>query len=388
MNEPDLLLRPPPLSLYLHFPWCVRKCPYCDFNSHQQNGQLPEREYVDALIRDLELDLPAVWGRSLYSVFMGGGTPSLFSPEQMNRLLSEVRARLPIRPDAEITMEANPGTLEYAPMDEYRDAGINRLSVGIQSFDDDLLSRIGRIHSAAEASSAVRKAMAGGFDRINIDLMYALPGQSLEQACDDVQQALDLGVDHLSHYQLTIEPNTLFHARPPVLPADDDAWTIQQRCQEMIEQAGLNQYEVSAWARDGQRCQHNVNYWQFGDYLGIGAGAHGKLTSGSSQQVVRTTRQKHPAAYLEAAGREQAVIERRTLAKSDLRFEYMLNAMRMNEGFEIEHYQQVTGLRLDADQAPWPSLWTDGLIEQAGSWIRPSARGRQYLNEITERFLD
>ncbi len=388
MSDPSTPLTPPPLSLYLHFPWCVRKCPYCDFNSHQRSGDLPQTEYVDALITDLELDLPHVWGRSIYSIFMGGGTPSLFSPEQMDRLLSAVRARIPIRPDAEITMEANPGTLEYAPMDEYRAAGINRLSIGVQTFDDALLSRIGRIHSSAEAASAVSRAQRGGFDRINIDLMYALPGQSLGQALYDVRMALDLGVEHLSHYQLTIEPNTLFHAKPPVLPGDDDAWTIQEQCQAKIQAAGLVQYEVSAYARPGQACQHNLNYWRFGDYLGIGAGAHGKITSGSSQQVIRTTRQKHPTAYLASAGTEKAVIERRALTQSDLRFEYMLNAMRMNEGFEIDHHQQATGLMLDQDQAPWPSLRADGLIEQQGLQIKPSARGRQYLNEITERFLD
>ncbi len=379
-------LMPPPLGLYIHFPWCVRKCPYCDFNSHQLKGEIPEKEYIDALLDDLESDLPLVWGRTVSTVFMGGGTPSLFSPTAMDRLLSGVRARLPLKPEAEITMEANPGTLEYAPMDEFHSAGINRLSIGVQSFNDALLSKIGRIHSADEAELAVNRAREGGFERINIDLMYALPGQSVEQACDDVRRALSLPVSHLSHYQLTIEPNTLFHARPPVLPQHDEAWISQEACQQLIEQAGFVQYEVSAYASADDVCRHNLNYWQFGDYLGIGAGAHGKITSGAEQCIRRTLKQRHPARWLQASASERTV-ETRLLSEDDLRFEFVLNALRLNDGFDTALFEQRTGLSLDPDCQPWRALLEDDMLEHENGAIRTSIRGRNFLNEITERFL-
>lgn len=382
-----MALMPPPLSLYIHFPWCVQKCPYCDFNSHQQNGELPEEVYINTLIRDLEQDLPQVWGRTLHSLFMGGGTPSLFSPKSLDRLLSAVRALIPVAPDAEITMEANPGTLEYAAMDEYRSTGINRLSLGVQSFHDQLLKKIGRIHSADEARHALVRARNGGFERINIDLMYALPGQSIAQACDDVQQALDLEVSHLSHYQLTIEPNTLFHAKPPSLPSHDAVWDYQLQCQQLIEKAGLQQYEVSAYARPGQESRHNLNYWQFGDYLGIGAGAHGKISSGASGQVVRTVKQKHPKSYLQSVESGARVQEQRTVNEQELGFEFVLNALRLNQGFQINDYIQRTGLSLDLSMQPWVGLIQDNLLEQHGSSIRATTSGRNYLNEVTERFL-
>ena len=306
------MLIPPPLSLYVHLPWCVRKCPYCDFNSHEGKGALPFAGYVDALIRDLDQDLPLVWGRTIHSVFFGGGTPSLFPPEQIDRFLQAASSRLRFAPNLEITLETNPGTAEHGRFDQYRDAGVNRISFGIQSFDDGCLKRLGRIHDSAEAERAVKLAQDAGFDNFNLDLMYALPGQDLAMAEYDLQRAFALQPTHISHYQLTLEPNTMFFARPPQgLPDDDSAWDMQEHCQALLADAGYAQYEVSAYARPGRQCAHNLNYWRFGDYLGIGAGAHGKLTLGAEQDILRRWKTKHPTVFLAEAGTPESMGRRR-----------------------------------------------------------------------------
>ena len=297
------MLSLPPLSLYIHIPWCVKKCPYCDFNSHNRPDAIPQAEYVAALLADLEQDLPLVWGRTVTSVFFGGGTPSLFSADSIAAILDGAAARLSFRPGLEVTLETNPGTAEFDRFDAYRRAGVNRISFGIQSFDDGCLARLGRIHDSAQAERAVGMAQDAGFDNFNLDLMYALPGQTLAMALHDVERAVALQPTHLSHYQLTLEPNTVFAAKPPPdLPEDDIAWDMQEHCQAAMAAAGYAQYEVSAHARPGRQCAHNLNYWKFGDYLGIGAGAHGKLTLGAQQQVLRRWKLKHPAAWLAAAG--------------------------------------------------------------------------------------
>lgn len=300
-------LTTPPLSLYVHLPWCVRKCPYCDFNSHEGRGALPFDAYVDALIADLEHDLPLVWGRTVHSVFFGGGTPSLFPPEFIDRFLQAASARLRFAPGAEITLETNPGTAEHGRFELYQAAGVNRLSFGIQSFDDGCLKRLGRIHDSGEAEAAVKLAQDAGFDNLNLDLMYALPGQTLAMAEHDLRRAFALEPAHISHYQLTLEPNTVFAARPPQgIPDEDGAWDIQEHCQALLAEHGYGQYEVSAYAREGRRCQHNLNYWRYGDYLGIGAGAHGKITLGAEQDILRRWKLKHPTQYLAAAVRIHA----------------------------------------------------------------------------------
>ena len=300
----------PPLSLYIHLPWCVRKCPYCDFNSHEvksANGELPEMEYVDAMLKDLEQDLPRIWGRRVMSVFIGGGTPSLLSPEAMDRLLSGLRARLVINADAEITLEANPGTAEQEKFREYRALGINRLSIGVQSFHDDALQKLGRIHGRNEAIRAAEMAHAAGFDNFNLDLMFALPNQTPKQAAEDVATAIDLEPAHISYYQLTLEPNTLFYAQPPVLPDNDIAWQMQQAGQQQLGEANYGQYEVSAYAQPKRQCAHNLNYWQFGDYLGIGAGAHGKITDASQQNITRLAKCRHPQDFMTTAGTTKSI---------------------------------------------------------------------------------
>ena len=297
---------PVPLALYIHIPWCARKCPYCDFNSHEARGPVPERAYVDALLADLEQDLPRVWGRRLESVFIGGGTPSLFSAEALERLLSGLRARLPLRPDTEITLEANPGTVERGRFAEFREAGINRLSIGVQSFDDEQLRRLGRIHDRRDAFAAAEAAHAAGLDNFNLDLMFGLPGQTVAQGLADIANAIALQPAHVSYYQLTIEPNTLFHQSPPTLPDDEMIDAIQQRAQVELARQGYERYEVSAFARENRRCRHNLNYWEFGDYLGIGAGAHGKLTDPASGQIHRLWKLKHPRDYLKVPAPQPA----------------------------------------------------------------------------------
>jgi len=378
---------PIPLSLYVHIPWCVRKCPYCDFNSHAVRDDIPEREYVDALMADLDTELPGIWGRRIESVFIGGGTPSLFSPEALDRLLQGVRQRLPLRPDTEITLEANPGTFEQAKFREFRALGINRLSIGIQSFDDTMLERIGRIHNGFEARRAVEIAQDSGFDNLNLDLMFGLPGQSRAQALADVQQAIQAGPTHISYYQLTLEPNTLFHARPPQLPDDDIRWDMQEAGQEALGAAGYTQYEVSAYARAGRRCRHNLNYWEFGDYLGIGAGAHGKHSDAASGTIMRYWKQKQPAAYMEAARSGQAAIDRVTLPEPDLPFEFMLNTLRLVDGFDLGLYNERTGLSADTIANPLSRACERELLLRDDDHLRPTELGRRFLNDLMESFL-
>ncbi|NOZ38357.1 MAG: radical SAM family heme chaperone HemW, partial [Gammaproteobacteria bacterium] len=313
----------PPLSLYIHFPWCVRKCPYCDFNSHAVKDHIPEAEYINALIADLEQELPLVWGRPISSIFLGGGTPSLFSPEALDKLFSALRARLTFTADIEITMEANPGAIERQRFNEYRAVGINRLSIGIQSFNDQHLEKLGRIHNRRDAYNAAEAAHAAGLNNFNLDLMFALPQQTLAQALSDLDEAMALEPAHISWYQLTIEPNTLFHQQPPMLPSDDHSWEMQQQGKEKLAAAGYTQYEVSAYARDTQ-CQHNLNYWHFGDYLGIGAGAHGKITRADTQTIQRHWKIKQPAAYIEHAANEKRLSGTQILSENDASLEFMM----------------------------------------------------------------
>lgn len=377
----------PPLALYVHIPWCARKCPYCDFNSHEKSGELPQKGYVDALISDLEQDLPRVWGRRVTSIFIGGGTPSLFSPEAIDRLLCGIRARLTVNPDAEITLEANPGSSEMQKFHEFRGAGINRLSIGVQSFNDDLLHGLGRIHGRREAIAAAEVAHAAGFDNFNLDLMFALPNQRVEQAVSDVNTAMALEPTHISLYQLTIEPNTLFHHQPPVLPGDEEAWQMQEQCQAQLAEGGFYQYEVSAYAKTGRQCRHNLNYWQFGDYLGIGAGAHGKITDASQQGITRIWKQKQPQAYLDSAGNPACIGEETALSPNDAAFEFMLNALRLNGGFATHLFTERTGLPLSCIEQPLRQAEQRGLIECDALAIRPTELGRRYLNDLTELFL-
>jgi len=382
MAEPFI---PPPLSLYVHLPWCVRKCPYCDFNSHATRGDLPEAAYVEALLRDLTAELPGVWGRTIQTVFIGGGTPSLFSAASIDRLLAGVRALMRVSPDAEITVEANPGTVEADRFAGYRDAGINRLSLGIQSFEDARLTALGRIHGGDEARRAVDIARAAGFDNINLDLMYALPDQTVDDALRDIDAALSFAPEHLSVYQLTIEPNTYFHAHPPTLPDDDTAFAMQQAIEARLAHAGFGHYEVSAYARDKRRCRHNLNYWTFGDYLGIGAGAHGKITD--HRGITRRAKQRAPGEYLVHAGTERAGVETRELTRADTIFEFMLNAARLNDGFDLELFTERTGLPTDALEPQLQSAINDGLLARGGDRISPTAIGRRFLNDLLQRFL-
>ena len=370
----------PPLALYVHLPWCVRKCPYCDFNSHEKQGDLPFAEYVSALIRDLEAILPSVWGRRLISVFIGGGTPSLFPAEQIDALLSAIRARLPLEPDAEITMEANPGTAEAGRFTGYRDAGVNRLSIGVQSFDDAMLKALGRIHSAEEARRAIGIALES-FGNVNIDLMYGLPGQTLALARADIEEGVRHGTPHISAYQLTIEPNTVFFSHPPKLPEHDVAADMQVMGEETLARAGFAHYEISAFARPGYRCRHNLNYWEFGDYLGIGAGAHGKLSF--ADRVTRHERIKQPREYLAATGD----VHQRTIAERDLPLEFALNAFRLVEGFSPALYGQRCGMPALMIEPALRVAEARGLIERSGQRIKPTERGRRFLNDLTALFL-
>jgi oxygen-independent coproporphyrinogen-3 oxidase len=370
----------PPLSLYVHLPWCVKKCPYCDFNSHEKQADLPFQEYVAALIRDLEAMLPSVWGRRIHTVFMGGGTPSLFPAEQIDTLLSQVRARMPLEPDAEISMEANPGTAEAGRFRGYRDAGVNRLSLGVQSFDDAMLKALGRIHSADEARRAIGMAM-DTFGNVNIDLMYGLPGQTLAMARADIEEGVRHGTPHLSAYQLTIEPNTVFYSQPPKLPGHDAAADMQVMAEETLAQAGFAHYETSAFARPGHRCRHNLNYWEFGDYLGIGAGAHGKLSF--AERVTRHEQMKQPREYLAATGKPGE----RVIEAKELPFEFMLNVLRLIEGFPAELFSARCGLPLSSIESGLKSAEEKNLLERSTQRIRPTERGRHFLNDLVELFL-
>jgi putative oxygen-independent coproporphyrinogen III oxidase len=374
----------PPLSLYVHIPWCLRKCPYCDFNSHEQRGDLPEAQYVDALIADVEASFPKVYGRRLQTIFIGGGTPSLFAPASIDRLLVGIRTRLPVEPDAEVTMEANPGTFEVERFRGYREAGVNRLSLGVQSFDDARLAAIGRVHGADEARRALDAALTL-FPTVNADLMYALPGQSPEGALADVREAVERGAPHVSAYHLTLEPDTNFFRFPPQLPAEDVAADMQEGIEALLAAAGYEHYETSAFARPGQRARHNVTYWTFGDYLGIGAGAHGKISF--RDRIVREVRERKPLGYLKAALEGDAVWETRDVAEAELPFEFMLNALRLTEGFPVTLFAQRTGLALNAIEPQLAQAERAGLLERDHARIAPTARGQRFLNDLLEVFL-
>ena len=384
-------LSAPPLSLYVHIPWCVKKCPYCDFNSHAREGALPVDEYVRALLADLDRDLAAferaLAGRTLGSVFFGGGTPSLFEPGAIARILDGVAARIAMAGDAEVTLETNPGTVEHGRFDGYLAAGVNRISFGIQSFDDDKLRRLGRIHSAAEAERAVKSAQDAGYRNINLDLMYALPEQSPAGALADVERALALDPAHVSHYQLTLEPNTLFAVKPPALPDEDSAWDMQETCQLRLADAGYEQYEVSAYARDRLRSRHNLNYWRFGDYLGIGAGAHGKLSDPVDARIVRTTKYKVPRGYLEHAAGGDGFGSAHAVARADLPFEFMMNALRLNDGVDAALFTERTGLGAGEIEAPLRDARARGWLEPEPARIVPTALGRRFLNDVMAAFL-
>lgn len=378
-----------PLTLYIHLPWCVRKCPYCDFNSHEIGRNTPrEEDYVDALIRDLEGELSRIWGRRITSIFIGGGTPSLFSDAAINRLLLEVQARLNYYPGIEITLEANPGTAEAEKFREFRQAGVNRLSLGVQSFDDAKLEQLGRIHSAEEARNAIRMAQDAGFEDINIDIMFGLPGQVVEEATRDLQHAVDHGPTHISWYQLTLEPNTVFYSRPPQLPDDDLVWEMQEQGQQLLSDNDYRQYEVSAWSKTGQRCVHNLNYWEFGDYLGIGAGAHSKITNIAEGSILRTARHRIPDSYMQRAGTEAVYAEKRELGNTDIPLEFMMNAMRLTEGVQPQLFLQRTGLPLNCVQSQLQAAEKNGLLEWSITRLKPTERGNRYLNDLLQLFMD
>ena len=393
------------LALYVHMPWCVRKCPYCDFNSHQLKSAMPDGSYIDVLIRDFELELPRLAGRRIDTVFFGGGTPSLFQPEDFSRLLGALRQRMAFADHAEITLEANPGTIERGRFAGYRDSGINRVSLGAQTFSPRALELLGRIHSADDTHRAVAELRAAKLDNFNLDLMYALPQQTAEEAAEDVRTACALAPAHISYYQLTLEPGTVFHSQPPPLPDEDAAWQIQSTGQRMLAEAGYVQYEVSAYAREGRRCRHNVNYWLFGDYLGIGAGAHGKLSVDLPRRILRTSKPKQPREYQEQVraaggarmreavppvrdGRHGTVIgDSAFIAVADLPFEFMLNALRLNEGFSAADYRHRTGLELDSLSGRLAKAEERGLLTTRGDGWCATELGRRFLNDLQVSFL-
>ncbi len=377
---------PIPLSLYIHIPWCVRKCPYCDFNSHQVSGDVPEEIYIDALLKDLESELPHIWGRPLESIFIGGGTPSLFSSEAIDKLLCGLRERLPLRPNMEITLEANPGTFEQERFSAYRESGINRLSIGIQSFNQNHLQALGRIHSDTEALKAAKIAQNAGFDNYNLDLMFGLPKQSVEQGLSDLQQASDCKPSHISWYQLTIEENTLFHHSPPILPEDELLWEMQQKGQELLELKGYKQYEVSAYSQKNRECQHNINYWQFGDYLGIGAGAHGKLTMPNGE-ISRHTKYRHPKDYMENALKGNARSSTKILPADEIAFEFILNTARLKHGFNKELFEDRTRQPFLTIQPNIEILIEKGLLKLEHNQYKATDKGWMFVNNIVEQFL-
>lgn len=378
----------PPLSLYIHLPWCLKKCPYCDFNSHEQRGLteggVPEQRYIDALMADLEASLPLIWGRTVHSVFIGGGTPSLFSPESIDQLISGLRARLRMEPDCEITMEANPGTFEKERFKAYRHAGITRLSIGVQSFDDRFLKALGRVHDGAQARAAVQEA-AESFETFNLDIMYALPGQTEADLVKDLETALSFKPPHISIYHLTIEPNTYFAKFPPVVPEEDTAYDMLDRITAMTGAAGMQRYEISAYARDGHQCFHNTNYWQFGDYLGIGAGAHGKLSF--AHRIVRQVKIRDPQRYMDAALAGRALASDEDVRRKDLPFEYMLNALRLRGGFAVQDYLDRTGLPISTIQSALDAAQRKGLVTLQGGHVQPTERGFDFLSDLQELFL-
>jgi oxygen-independent coproporphyrinogen-3 oxidase len=385
INSPAVNFQtPPPLSLYIHIPWCVRKCPYCDFNSHEVRGGIPEQDYVAALVRDLELALPMIWGRKIYSVFFGGGTPSLLSGESVAEILRQVRMLLPLDLNAEITLEANPGTVEADKFALFREAGVNRLSLGIQSFNDVHLRALGRIHSADEARQAIEIAQQH-FANINFDLMYGLPNQTLEEALQDIRAALQYQPQHMSCYHLTLEPNTAFNLNPPPLPDEDATGDMQHSVEALLAAHGYEHYETSAFAQNARRARHNLNYWQFGDYLGIGAGAHSKLSF--HNKVLRQMRYKQPQAYLDAVARGEPVQEQHDVPCSELAFEFMMNALRLNEGFASGLFQERTSLPLAAIRRELELAEQRGLLFQDHKKIAPTESGRRFLNDLLQLFL-
>ncbi|MBH1986714.1 MAG: oxygen-independent coproporphyrinogen III oxidase-like protein [Burkholderiales bacterium] len=388
LQRPGALTALPPLSLYVHLPWCIRKCPYCDFNSHEAGADQvsTEARYLDALRSDLESALPQIWGRRIHTVFIGGGTPSLFSPDSIDRLLADVRARLQLDPACEITMEANPGTFERDRFKAFREAGVTRLSIGVQSFDDTKLKALGRVHDRAQAIAAVEEAQRC-FETFNLDLMYALPGQSLADLDADVSQALAFEPPHLSLYHLTMEPNTVFATRPPKdLPDEDAAFDMLDHLIERTRSAGLERYEVSAFARAGHHCEHNLNYWRFGDYLGIGAGAHSKISS--PDRIVRQVRWREPAAYMEKAAQGLAVSNEHDIALSARPFEFMMNALRLKDGFELLRFAERTGLTLASIQKPLAEAEAKGLLQRDLARAWPTARGFDFLSDLQGLFLN
>lgn len=374
----------PPLALYVHIPWCIRKCPYCDFNSHAQRGGLPEGEYVDALISDVEFALPLIWGRRISSVFFGGGTPSLFSAAAIDRILAAIRARIPLAPDAEVTLEANPGTFEQTKFAGFRAAGVNRLSLGVQSFNPAHLRALGRVHDERDARAAAAAALEI-FDNVNLDLMYALPGQTPAEASADAAMAVEFSPSHLSLYHLTIEPNTLFHRYPPPLPDADTAAEIEDVIEASLGSAGYRHYETSAFSKAGCACRHNLNYWQFGDYLGIGAGAHSKLSC--ADRILRQMRHKQPQQYLEAMRRRAPIAEEREVTRVDVGFEFMLNALRLTDGFPIALFAERTGFALSILQRQVDEAERRGLLECDHERVRPTPLGRRFLNDLQALFL-
>jgi oxygen-independent coproporphyrinogen-3 oxidase len=377
----------PPLSLYIHVPWCVKKCPYCDFNSHTSPDNLPEQAYIDALIRDLEQEVPYIWGRTVQTIFIGGGTPSLFSAQAYDRLFSSIRALLPLSPHVEITLEANPGTVESQRFADYLDLGINRLSIGVQSFNEQSLTALGRIHDSKQAIKAIEIAHKVGFENFNLDLMFGLPHQTEKSARNDVATAIDLEPSHISYYQLTLEPNTLFYQHPPTLPDEDPIIDWQIANQKRLADAGYQQYEVSAYAKDNKQCQHNLNYWHFGDYIGIGAGAHGKISDASRQAITRRSKQKQPQVYMEKSGTPGAILTEETIKEADLGFEFMLNALRLTEGFPTPLFYQHAGLPLSHISSALEAAERQGLLTHDIYKICPTPKGQRYLNSLIELFL-
>ena len=377
----------PPLSLYVHIPWCVRKCPYCDFNSHEVGNDIPENSYIKALVADLEQDLPAVWGRTVESLFIGGGTPSLFSAHGIEQLLSEIRARIPLKPDAEITLEANPGTVDQARFSGFREAGINRLSMGVQSFQDDLLAAIGRIHDGNEALMAIESARRAGFENINLDLMFGLPAQTTAQALLDLRTAIELQPTHLSWYELTIEPNTLFYRHPPVRPDDELLWEMQTAGRVLLNDAGYHRYEISAYAQEGRQCRHNLNYWQFGDYLGIGAGAHAKISNAATQTINRLSKEKHPRTYLETAHSQGRISTTAELSADDATLEFAMNSLRLDSGFTRAAFMDATSLPCTSMEKQVQTAIENEWLTENNGVIKATAKGQRYLNEVLQLWM-
>lgn len=381
----------PPLSLYIHFPWCVKKCPYCDFNSHEQKSDFDEKLYIDCLLKDAELALPSVWGRTVHSVFMGGGTPGLFSPESIDRLLSQLRSLFAIRPEIEITLETNPGTVDIGinaeKLKAFKDAGINRLSIGVQSFNNLHLQSLGRIHDSSQAITAIELAQQANFNSINLDLMYGLPEQNCKQAINDIQTAINLKPDHISHYQLTIEPNTYFHKKPPSLPDDDNCWEMQIQCQDILAQNAYLHYETSAYSIKNQQCKHNLNYWEFGDYLGIGAGAHSKISNAQQQNICRHWRVKNPRDYIDKVSSNKHIGGSQILSRKDIGLEFMMNALRLVDGFEIEVFNRHTGCQINLIDSALNVAEKNNWITRDIKKIQPTETGKRYLNNLMTLFV-